>query len=107
MKIYFYDRVPDFSTTTNLAATRAAGNTLVSLDPLVRAANTALPGEPICGIRLECTGYSCKVTDDIDDIDIRYYSRRPDAITVSGPQQLCRSTQYPISASSMLGATRA
>ncbi len=105
MKIYFYDRVPSLGTATNLDATKAGGNQNVSLSPITAAGNTAQPGEPIYGIRLECTGYSCQVTDDVDAIDIRYYSRRPDAIALSSTQPLCRNAAYAISASSVLGAT--
>lgn len=106
MKIYFYDRVPySGATPTNLDATIAGGNSNVSLSPVTAAANTAQPGEPIYGIRLECTGYSCLVTDDTDGIGIRYYGRRPGPITVANaPAELCRNTSYALNISPVFDA---
>jgi hypothetical protein len=107
MKIYFYDRVPTPGVTpTNLTATTNGGNPNVSLSPVTAAANTAQPGEPIYGIRLECTGYSCKITDDADGIDIRYYGRRPNPIAIANaPAQLCRNVTYALSVGSVFDAS--
>lgn len=43
--------------------------------------------------------------DDTDNIHIRYYGRRPSALTVSGVQPLCRNTLVPVSVSPVFGAT--
>lgn len=106
MMFYLYDRVPTNGTTpSNQTATANSGNgnTFVTIDS--GTSNTAQPGELIYGVRLECTGYSCKVTDDEDGIDIRYYGRRPDAITLTGSLPACRNLSYPLSISPVVGAT--
>lgn len=107
MMFYLYDRVPTNGTTpTNQAATAASGNGNTFVTTNSGTANTAQPGELIYGIRLECTGYSCNVTDDYDAIDIRYYGRRPDAISLNGAAlPLCRNQTYTISNTAVLGAS--
>lgn len=116
IRLYFYDRVPYTTfplTPTNGQATQAGGNPNFSAVPypntgcLLAAVNTAQAGEVITSVRLECTGYSCGFFegDDDDAIIIRYYNRRPEAITVDGEQPLCRDATYPISVSPVLGAT--
>lgn len=107
MMFYLYDRVPTNGTTpTNQAATAASGNGNTFVTTNSGTANTAQPGEPIYGIRLECSGYSCLVTDDNDAIDIRYYGRRPDAISLNGATlPLCRNQTYTVSTNAVLGAS--
>jgi|GEM_PF-5170913 len=100
---YLYDRVPVGGNNNQAANT---GNTNLSRNPAGSFNNTAQPGDVIYGVRLECTGYSCKVTDDNDAITLRYYNRRPDALTVTGSAPLCRNLAYPISATPVVGASR-
>ena len=119
IRLYLYDRVPypaaQFvaATPTSGQATQAGGNANFSAVPYPNLGcipapnNTAQVGELITRVQLECTGYSCGFTegDDSDVIQIRYYGRRPEAIAVNGPPQLCRNTTYPISVSSVFAAT--
>ena len=119
VRLYLYDRVPYPAsrwmpaTPTSGQATQAGGNTNFSAVPYPNLGcipapnNTAQAGELITNVQLECTGYSCGFTegDDSDVIQIRYYARRPQAITINGQTPLCRSTRYPISVSSVFAAT--
>ncbi len=119
IRLYLYDRVPYAAgpytpaTPTNGQATQAGGNNNFSAVPypnlgcLQAPVNTAQPGDPITRARLECTGYSCGNTqgDDTDEIQIRYYGRQPEAITVGGEQPLCRNIAVPVSVSPVFGAT--
>ena len=85
-------------------ATQNGGNTQFSAW-VPALTSTAQVGEPIYGVRLECSGYSCLITDDNDGIDIRYYGRRPDAISLGGAAlPLCRTQTYPVSVTPVLGA---
>ncbi|GAB3854795.1 hypothetical protein GCM10028822_25080 [Hymenobacter terrigena] len=119
VRLYLYDRVPypagrfTAATPTSGQATQAGGNANFSTVPypnlgcIPAPENTAQAGELITNVQLECTGYSCGYTlgDDSDVIQIRYYARRPAAIAINGQTPLCRSTLYPISVSSVFGAT--
>ena len=118
IRLYMYDRVPypgdplTAPTPTNVQATQAGGNLKFSaIRPLTYCVflptNAAQPGDRITSVRLECTGYSCGFSgfEDSDAITIRYYGRRPAAITVGSPQPLCRNTPIPISVSPVLAAT--
>ncbi len=115
IRLYMYDRVPGFTTATNGQATQDGGNSQFSAVPYPNAGclnppnNTAQPGELIVGVRLECTGYSCGFTeaDDDDEIEIRYYNRRPGSITVTNaPAQLCRDASYTLSTGALFDANQ-
>ena len=119
IRLYLYDRVPYAGTRflqptpTNGQATQAGGNTNFSAMPypnpycINAPGNTATAGELITHVQLECSGYRCGGTSGLDEdaIQIRYYGRRPDGITIGGGQPLCRNVTYPISVNPVFAAT--
>lgn len=120
IRLYLYDRVPYPSggslapTPTNGQATQAGGNTNFSAMPypnlycLNAPVNAVQPGDVITSVRLECTGYSCGWSggQDNDGINIRYYGRRPENISLgSVPLPLCRTQSYTVSTNAVLGAS--
>ena len=125
--LYFYQRipvtpynnfaVPPTGTRANWSATLDYGGVLLHTWPNfvpglgcpAATVNTATAGDVVTRVNIQCTGYSCGVTNqpDSDEVNIYYLGLPPAPITlVNNPATpLCRGQSYQVETAGTTGAT--